>query len=764
MKTSALDNKSDPFSLARKLRTAVWVYDVDHKHIVYANDAACKLWSAENEQSLCARDLSEDMSVTVKNRLKQYQTDFIKADAKFNETWTLYPNKEPVTIDVIYTGYTLEDGRMAMMCEVVNQTSQTTETLRSTQALLHTEVSIALFDADGGPLYKNPAARTLLPDAQMPLKRYYANPADFERGKKIWQENGESHDVTKVNTSQGEKWLDITVKKCLDAVTGEQALLMTAFDVSELKAMRETSKLYQEQLEATFSTSLDGIIIINDQGDILEFNDSSRRIFGHEKSDVLGQNLIELIFSDPYCSLLKRKLLRLNAGKSEAMLDQRIEIDAMRANGQTFTAEMAISQSNGSNGNIFIIYIRDISQAKAAESALRQAKTAAEQANIAKSEFLANMSHEIRTPMNGVLGMTQVLQTTPLTDMQKECMEIIHKSSSNLLAVISDILDFSKLESGKMKLKLEPCDLEKTLNQQVDLQRETAKQKNLALHFEYDSDLPKQFKADNIRITQIVSNLISNAIKFTHQGGITVTVSGKARDNQTLIDIAVQDTGIGIESKNHAVIFEKFTQAQGSKTREYGGTGLGLAICKNLAEIMDGQIDVTSEIGQGATFTLRLALEAMNIQNFKRGTMKSQSFDGRKINFLLADNDDISRSVFSSLLDHPLINISCASSADEAVEACEVKRFDVIFLDAAMLAKTGKNAARSIRDIERRRGDSSVPIIGMCKQMGSKNTPPNPQTGIDSYVPKPLEKGRLYRVIANCMKRSENTAGERKQA
>jgi len=269
MKTSALDNKSDPFSLARKLRTAVWVYDVDHKHIVYANDAACKLWSAENEQSLCARDLSEDMSVTVKNRLKQYQTDFIKADAKFNETWTLYPNKEPVTIDVIYTGYTLKDGRM-----------------------------------------------------QMPLKRYYANPADFERGKKIWQDNGESHDVTKVNTSQGEKWLDITVKKCLDAVTGEQALLMTAFDVSELKAMRETSKLYQEQLEATFSTSLDGIIIINDQGDILEFNDSSRRIFGHEKSDVLGQNLIELIFSDPYCSLLKRKLLRLNAGKSEAMLDR----------------------------------------------------------------------------------------------------------------------------------------------------------------------------------------------------------------------------------------------------------------------------------------------------------------------------------------------------------------------------------------------------------------------------------------------------------
>jgi len=181
-------NPFDPFKLARKLTRAVWVYDIDKQSIAYANGPACKLWDADDEMALRSRNMSTGMSTTVYNRLKQYQSDFISNDAEFSETWTLYPNGDPVTIDVIYTGFELNDGRMAMMCEVVNQTTQTTETLRSTQALLHTEVSIALFDISGAPLYKNPAAWSLLPGNATKLRQLYLDPSDYDQSQQRWQD------------------------------------------------------------------------------------------------------------------------------------------------------------------------------------------------------------------------------------------------------------------------------------------------------------------------------------------------------------------------------------------------------------------------------------------------------------------------------------------------------------------------------------------------------------------------------------------------
>ena len=242
---------ADPFQLARRMRTPVWVYDTDCQRVAYANIAACEIWGAQDETELRARDLAKGMSETVASRLKQYQSDFIDRDAEFTETWTIHPNGEPVTLDVVYTGFTMPDGRMAMMCEVVGAPDQTTETLRSTKALLHTDVLIALFSHDGAMLYQNPAARTLLTVANHGFENLFVDEDELQTFRKEWETRGDSRNVVQIKTSLGRGWFDVSVKRCLDAASGEQALLITAFDVSELKTTRDRARFLASRDQLT---------------------------------------------------------------------------------------------------------------------------------------------------------------------------------------------------------------------------------------------------------------------------------------------------------------------------------------------------------------------------------------------------------------------------------------------------------------------------------------------------------------------------------
>ena len=411
--------KPDQFGLARRLRTAIWVYDTDRKRIAFANQSACDLWGAEDEKSLKERDLSVGMSQTVANRLRQYQADFIAHNAEFNETWTIHPNGVPTTVNVIYKRFQMPDGRVAMLCEVVDEAIKSTETLLSTQALLHTDVNIALFNLEGEALYKNPAARTVFPHKGSSLDLIFSSNGEFTSCQNNWQTKGECRDVTKLKTSQGERWFDISIKQCLDPISSEDALLVTALDITELKDLKAKTDIYQEQLEATFSTSLDGIIIIDAEGNVLEFNTAAQRIFGYQKADILNNNIAELIVPERHRTSFYKTLADIHKSDGAMGTSERTEVNAIRANGEEFMSEMAISQSRDSNGDILIMYIRDISKAKAAEKALILAKEAAVSANNAKSEFLAIMSHEIRTPMNGVLGMLDVLSRTQLTENRR---------------------------------------------------------------------------------------------------------------------------------------------------------------------------------------------------------------------------------------------------------------------------------------------------------------------------------------------------------
>lgn len=266
-------------------------------------------------------------------------------------------------------------------------------------------------------------------------------------------------------------------------------------------------------------------------------------------------------------------------------------------------------------GLIFIILIRSLLKNRKnlllSQKKLVESEKKAQSANRAKSEFLANMSHEIRTPLNGVLGMLDVLRRTELNEQQMFYTDIIRKSGTNLLVVLSDILNLSKIEAGKTTIKSEPCDLKEVVGDVVTLFNASANEKQLTVGYHYDSGLPEKFVTDINAIRKVVSNLVGNAIKFTSKGGVFVQVTGEIVGNVTNVEISVQDTGIGIEKDKIELIFEDFAQVESSTTRKFGGTGLGLTVSRKVVDLLGGQISVSSTAGEGTEFKVKLPLNTI---------------------------------------------------------------------------------------------------------------------------------------------------------
>lgn len=247
----------DPFAAARRLQTPTWLYDIDTGYVLHANAAACKLWQADSEQELQRRDMAQGMSASVATRLKQYQADFIEQDATFSETWTLFPNGEPTSVKILFSGFQLPDGRMAMQCEVAGGLEQQTDNLRSVEALLHTDVMITLYAQDGPPLYRNPAARNVSHAAHAPLPDVFVDPLDYDLLVFDLDGGGEHRRIVQIKTAGGNRWFDFSAKRCSDAVTGDPAILVTAIDVSELKLARDKARYLasRDQLTGCYNRS-----------------------------------------------------------------------------------------------------------------------------------------------------------------------------------------------------------------------------------------------------------------------------------------------------------------------------------------------------------------------------------------------------------------------------------------------------------------------------------------------------------------------------
>ena len=371
----------------------------------------------------------------------------------------------------------------------------------------------------------------------------------------------------------------------------------------------------------------------------------------------------------------------------------------------------------------------------------------AEMASTAKSEFVANISHDTRTPLNGILGMCQILlRDKKLTSKQREHLEDMYSSAKLLLSIINDILDIAKIESGKMELEHIPFDLHNDLRLLCALLQDKCKKSGIKLIYDYDKKTPNAVFGDSLRVKQIVMNLLSNAVKFTHQGSVTLRVSSQENSSkERLFTFEVIDTGIGVSKEKIKKLFNKFTQADSSTTREYGGTGLGLFICKQLVEMMQGDILVESEEGKGCKFTFSIPFSVCTDESLIEKTREIV----HKINWkrhprvLVAEDSVVNHKVTDNFLKEAGCLSDKAWNGKEAIEKFEAEEYDIIYMDIHMPELDGLDATKSIRKIENGKNLKPVIIVGLSASAMEAEKNACSTAGMDDFLAKPLNEQSL---------------------
>ncbi|RMA82597.1 response regulator [Umboniibacter marinipuniceus] len=381
------------------------------------------------------------------------------------------------------------------------------------------------------------------------------------------------------------------------------------------------------------------------------------------------------------------------------------------------------------------------------------AMEAAERASKAKSEFLATMSHEIRTPLNAIIGFIQLLERADLGKREQNFLNNMSTASQGLLALINDLLDISKIEAGKLTLESIAFPLNKTLEEIIHLYAAKADELGNKLHFEsvFSNDLV--VIGDPYRLSQVIKNFISNSVKFTKAGHVTLGLDGKTLDDNTIsLNIVVTDTGIGITEAQQKTLFEKFSQADSSTTREYGGTGLGLAICAQLATLMDANIDVSSEQGIGSTFTISLTLP-IDQAEYQTDETQANNADLSGLHILLAEDNPVNQLLAVSLLEDNNATVEVADDGLEAIAMCtDNESFDVILMDVQMPNMDGLTASRALRD-----QGITLPIIALTANATPEDRKHCLEAGMSEFMTKPFNVSELLSVITKATRGNSRT-------
>jgi PAS domain S-box-containing protein len=399
--------------------------------------------------------------------------------------------------------------------------------------------------------------------------------------------------------------------------------------------------------------------------------------------------------------------------------------------------------------------MQNITERKLAEKALIAAKEEAESATRAKSAFLATMSHEIRTPLNGVLGMAQAMAMSELSDTQRERLDVIRQSGESLLEILNDVLDLSKIEAVKLELEQADFDLEEIARNSLGAFAATAQAKGLSLELKVQPAARGVYRGDSVRVRQILYNLISNGLKFTDAGGVKATLSRRGKT----LRIEVADSGIGVAAEKLKDLFQKFEQADASTTRRYGGTGLGLAICRDLAELMGGEIRAESAPGKGATFTVDLPLPWLGAapeRTTHQAVEPGATQQTLSLRVLAAEDNTMNQLVLRTLLSQVGVDPVIVGNGKEAVAAWAREPWDLILMDVQMPEMNGPTATGMIRARERAEGRPRTPIVALTANAMAHQVAEYLHSGMDDFVAKPIEAGRLYAVIQAALDKAQD--------
>lgn len=508
-----------------------------------------------------------------------------------------------------------------------------------------------------------------------------------------------------------------------------------------LQVQSQGSRLAEQEelFKSIFHASMDGIILFDGRGRIVEANNAALRMLGYSREIIIGSPVPKLLA--PADRKVAKKALRqiITTGYC------RHETNLVRVDGSFFPTEIVGSRTRVGGKTIIQGIIRDITQRRRAFADLKQARDEAQKANAAKSLFLASISHELRTPLNGVLGFTEMVLDTDLNEEQRQHLGLVKSSGDILLRTINDLLDFSRIESGKLLLEETRYSLRKVIQDTIAIQSASSEKKGLTLTSNFAAEIPEIIKGDLFRVQQVITNLISNAIKFTSEGSVTIAVTR----TQNTLHVSVKDTGIGFEDSMAESLFESFTQADASTTRKYGGTGLGLAICRKLAAQMDGHLEAHGKPGEGAEFIFHFPLvvpsgEQEKVNPVHPPPSASGKLLGQGQRVLVAEDNTVNARLIVLILDRLGYSSSVVSNGIEVIQKLtEDDTYSIILMDRHMHGMDGIEACTRIRNGEAGENSQKIPIIAVTASTLTENREACLAAGMNGFLTKPLKPSEL---------------------
>ncbi|WP_133240056.1 ATP-binding protein [Limnohabitans planktonicus] len=533
-----------------------------------------------------------------------------------------------------------------------------------------------------------------------------------------------------------------------------QAIGQLSGEITERKSVERDLRLSESKLNSIFQSVPEAIVVADAQGRIVQCNDATAAMFGYRMDQLMGQRinlLMNLSESRQHDVYMQNYLI----SREKKLINQPRVLQGRRQDGTSFPVRLTINETRVDNAHFFIGVMQDFTAIQDAQDMLVDAKDKAEQANRLRGEFLANMSHEIRTPMNGILGMTELALDTDDSKEQKEYLTLARDSAHHLLHIINEILDFSKIEANALELELLEVVPSQLIRHTARSLEQLARVKGVELRVQTDASVPDLVWLDAVRMRQVLTNLIGNAIKFTDQGSVTIRAEAMpGPDAQTqVLCIRITDTGIGFDPSRTDALFSPFTQADGSVTRSFGGTGLGLAITRSLLQLMGGDITAHSQPGQGATFVAtlpvklvvrNLALEAAARVNGNASSGSPQP--GRSLSVLLVEDHDINRKLAEIMLQRMGYGFDTANDGQHALGLLDQHDFDVVLMDVMMPVMDGLTALRLLREKEAGTGRRTAVLMVTAHAMtGDKER--FLAAGADGYVSKPMSQEALQKEI-----------------
>ncbi|MDF2456712.1 MAG: arcB [Cytophagaceae bacterium] len=528
-------------------------------------------------------------------------------------------------------------------------------------------------------------------------------------------------------------------------------------DITEKKQSELVIHESEEKFRNIFESFQDIYYRTNLHGIITMMSPSGFEQSGYTESEIIGKHISRFYEYPKKVSSVIRELLKTHKVKN-------FEANLVLKDGTVIQCISNMRLIYNTKGKIIAVdgVARDITYLKKASEELFHAKEIAEKSLKVKESFLANMSHEIRTPMNGIIGMIDLLNDTPLNQHQKVYVQTVKRSSETLMNILNDILDLSKIEAGKMHMKLTTIGLESVIEKLHALFYQQAFSKQIDFTYEIDKDVPPYIMADETRLLQIMANLTSNAIKFTEQGHVKIHASVVSSNKKTKVfKVAISDTGIGIPKDKLNMLFEDFSQVDTTSTKTYSGTGLGLAISKELTKLMNGQIGVETNFGQGSTFWF--TFEAS--ESKKSHAVSTKPIWDQNIRFdaqvLLVDDNQVNLFVAERILEKAGCTVTTATNGEEAIKKAQEKNFDLILMDIQMPKMDGITATKAIKELLKKK---TPPIIAMTAYAMKEDQEKFINSGMNDYISKPISADNLLIKIQEWLVKKKPEAPKKTKA